>query len=89
MKPEQQFHPPPPASKAPHARTEQTGANQHLQPAGMSPVSVVVEKKRRIQVFQTSPGTFAAECYPNMLSREENGCVLEAVAIMLWGKVLI
>lgn len=34
-----------------HAHTEQPGANQHPQVAGMSPVSMVVEKKRRRQVF--------------------------------------
>lgn len=37
---------PRPLSKAPHARTEQSGANQHLQPAGMSPVLMVVEEKK-------------------------------------------
>lgn len=77
-------------SKAPHGRTEPTGANQHLCSQSECPHCWWRErKKRRSQVFRTSPGTSAAECYPNMFLRDESGCVLEAVAIMMSWRDLI
>lgn len=39
----------------PRAHTEQTGAHQHLQAAGMSPVSMVVEKKGVGRYFEQVP----------------------------------